>query len=297
MFTEKTENLLYKETSSNKFTCDFGFSHGSDDYTVASIQRWQRRITIKNIKIDNSNEEVDEWARMPIKKAVGFWNTRYEWNWRRDWYVQNDCIRYPEEPICQSLRNSSVYNEENTMYYSLSTNVVNTLENYTVKNNFNQDSINSAYFKNTERYGRANRYGLGGDNTGMMELNYHQRQLNIQIPIDLSRFEIEYCLDCYWNVPLQLILGADGVPIPEAQDSISGMLKHLISKHMNTQNVTQVNLPQTTELSICHVTDMNTVLKEDLIHILISIRLTVTSGKCRKTMSITAGHTSPTEVM
>ncbi|MGI6394789.1 MAG: hypothetical protein ACOX2F_08735 [bacterium] len=215
--TEKTQNPVYFNTQ-KEFTCDFGFSHGTDNYTEESVIRWEQRITNTNVHVDyEDGDHTIAPSRKPIDKK-GEWTTYIDWNWRRDWYVQNRCLDNPDRDICRSLRNASIKNEEFTMYYTVSASVVNPNENYKIHVG-NRDNINPSYFRTDSKYSRSSRYGMGKDSTVVMELNYHTKRLNISIP-ELDDVEIEYCPSCYWNVPIRQIYGQDGMLISEADERV-----------------------------------------------------------------------------
>ncbi|MDX9806194.1 MAG: thrombospondin type 3 repeat-containing protein [bacterium] len=245
--TEKTENPLYKETSDNKFTCDFGFSHGSDDYKIESIQKWKKRITVQNIGLDNSYNSIepDNDPSRAVLKKKGEWTTNFDWNWRRDWYVNSGCIDYPDLSICKRLKDPAEYDESFTMYYALSTNAAYAGTSFTYKDQTGIEHINGLYFGKANIYSRSNRYSTGGDNTGMMKLNYYQVPADITFPdqIDDVDLEIEYCRSCYWNVDRRLILGSDGVPLPEAYTDNIG--RWSVEKRNGTysMNAQQLYLP------------------------------------------------------
>jgi len=114
------------------------------------------------------------------------------------------------------LKYATRYDETFTMYYSLSTNVVKKGEKYSLKNVSGDDVINEMYFRTDRVFGRSNRFGNGGDNTGMLKLNYHQKNGGAIPPEGIDVPEIEFCNTCYYNVPIQFVFGQDGVPLPEA---------------------------------------------------------------------------------
>ncbi|HQM86127.1 MAG TPA: thrombospondin type 3 repeat-containing protein, partial [bacterium] len=229
--TEKTDNPLYKNTD---FSCDFGFSHGSDDFNDLAVRSWRKRISIWRESFDwleqyAENPEDDD-ARHYLPMNPNSLPTEREWYWRRDWYAEKECYREENEnnPLCKNLRNAGSYNEEFTMYYTLSTSVMNTpldssgkpLEpnnNYAVYDSQeDRFEINPSYFRADNIYTRAFRYGQGGSNTGMMKLNYYKRFVP-EIPPEIDIPEIEYCNTCYLNIARQFAFGEDGMPLPEAE--------------------------------------------------------------------------------
>ncbi len=120
--TEKTDNPLYKNTD---FSCDFGFSHGSDDFNDLAVRSWRKRISIWRESFDwleqyAENPEDDD-ARHYLPMNPNSLPTEREWYWRRDWYAEKECYREENEnnPLCKNLRNAGSYNEEFTMYYTL----------------------------------------------------------------------------------------------------------------------------------------------------------------------------------
>ena len=232
--TERTENPLYKDTD---FSCHFGFSHGMDDYSDMAVKSWKRRVSAWGSSYDNSGQYFEHPENDPARKlvSVNSWfplPTPIKWFWKRDWYNQNECFRpgpqYYDSDLCKSLRTAGEYNEEFTMYYALSTNVANVqLDNagipifpysqeYSLQDQ-NNEIINPAYFTNTEIAARSFRYGYGGSNTGTMELNFHRKDRNTDIPPQIEPIEKEYCISCYWNVPPQFIFDEYGMPMPDAE--------------------------------------------------------------------------------
>ena len=118
----KTDNPLYKNTD---FSCDFGFSHGSDDFNDLAVRSWRKRISIWRESFDwleqyAENPEDDD-ARHYLPMNPNSLPTEREWYWRRDWYAEKECYREENEnnPLCKNLRNAGSYNEEFTMYYTL----------------------------------------------------------------------------------------------------------------------------------------------------------------------------------
>ncbi len=132
-----------KEGASSMPSKNFGYSHGSDDFSQRSIESWQRRISIvetssdlnfssliqepdplipRNIGSNDSDPNNDE-ARKPVKVS-NFWGGEARWNWRKDWLEHNKCSDIPDTSICQSLINGGAYDVNNTMYYALSTSIL-----------------------------------------------------------------------------------------------------------------------------------------------------------------------------
>ncbi|HPS31783.1 MAG TPA: putative metal-binding motif-containing protein, partial [bacterium] len=230
--TEKTENPAYKETSTNKFTCDFGFSHGSDNYTSESVNRWRNRISLYGtgynldsvgdyLDLENSNEDP---ARKPVYAFE--WLTPHKWDWIRDWYGERRCHDddYKDTAICQSLRTAGNYNKEFTMYYSVSSSVFLDKEQpYMIKEN-EENKINDSYFQSENIYGRANRYGKGGDNTGILSLNYYYLNLYTVVPpVDILKYIDKVAFSSiYMNVPLQFAIEENGSVKPEVFKEYSG---------------------------------------------------------------------------
>lgn len=91
------------------------------------------------------------------------------------------------------------------------------VNDYVILDNELNPSINPEYFRADNKYARAFRYGQGGNNTGMMELNYWGKDLPDIPPDGVDIPEIEYCNTCYLNIPIKFALGEDGVPLPEAE--------------------------------------------------------------------------------
>ena len=234
--TEKTENPTYKEFA---FSCHFGFSHGNDDFSEESVQKWKRRVSAWASSYDNSGQYFEHPENDPARKLISIntnslFPTQIQWFWKRDWYNENECFRntrqYYDSSLCNSLRTAGNYNEENTMYYALSTNVANVqLDNggipifpysqeYSIRDTIqNKEIINPSYFTNTEIAARSFRYGYGGSNTGTMELNFYKRDWISRIPDPIDIREKEYCISCYWNVPPQFIFDEYGMPMPDAE--------------------------------------------------------------------------------
>ncbi|HPM03306.1 MAG TPA: putative metal-binding motif-containing protein, partial [Candidatus Cloacimonadota bacterium] len=227
--TEKTDNTVY----SDEFTCNFGFSHGSD-YTSESVERWRKRISQKWYSFDSvgnylGSEEIDPNEDPGRKPVYAFeWQKAHEWNWRRDWYGDNLCYHddYRDTPICQSLRRAGNYNETFTMYYSVSSSVAADEDAEFVIVDGATKKINPEYFHSSNVFSRAFRYGKGGDNTGMMSLNFFNLVPGRLIPWEelmrILRF-IKY--DGYSNIyltaPLNLVV--DGAALkPDAMKNYSG---------------------------------------------------------------------------
>ena len=234
--TEKTENPLYKDTD---FSCHFGFSHGMDDYNDLAVKSWKRRISAWSNSYNDLAAYFNNPENDPARKLVSINTnsqlpTQIKWFWTRDWYNQNECFRpgpqFYDSDLCKSLRTSGNYNRENTMYYALSTNVVNVqLDNvgipifpysqeYSINDPVqNKEIINSLYFMTDNTAAKSFRYGYGGSNTGTMELNFYKRGWIPRIPYPIDIREKEYCISCYWNVPPQLIFDEYGMPMPDAE--------------------------------------------------------------------------------
>ncbi len=202
----------------------FGYSHGSDDFSQESIESWQNRISV----IESSKDTTpDNWGNS-TKEAVEVSNSISDfrigkesaiWNWRKDWWDERDCSTNPGQPVCQSLESAGEYDEENTMYYTLSTSVlpvdidtaVEDYPEYTINSN-GDVVINPDYFPDTHpnKFTRSYRYSKAP-----MELNYHQEG-EIQgpaPPINLPVIEMEYCAHCHPDVPLDWILKDDLSPV------------------------------------------------------------------------------------
>ena len=209
---------------------NFGYSHSSDDFSQESIKSWQSRISVADSE-DGTNAE--NWSdaknfgdrnnpnKDKIRKSVtsSTKGGNILWNWRRDWYEVNNCPRNSRNPICQSLLNGT-YNEESTMYATLSTNVLpvtfcnlltNKIPSYTDRNKNNELIINSAYFPptNTNKFARAARYGVEP-----MVLNYRTIEFSLPDPHDpidipfpkpIELPNIELCNSCYFDMPIRYL--------------------------------------------------------------------------------------------
>ena len=204
---------------------DFGYSHGSDDFSDRSIRSWQSRISIagsskeldgsawKNsfTRINNPNYVPnDDEKRKPVfvnsVKGAGVL-----WNWRRDWYEKNLCYQNPNSSLCQNLLDGKNYDVENTMYYALSTSILpnktgETVPSYTEYDKKGDLIINQDYFPptNNNKFARAARY-----NSQHRELNYHVIDTSDTIPKDIPPLnqietsEIELCASCYFDIPIR----------------------------------------------------------------------------------------------
>ena len=132
-----------KEGGSRMAMANFGYSHGSDDFSKDSILSWQRRISIAENSDDLNlssliqpndhfnqrntgnleNDPNNDPKRKPIK-VKNIFGGEARWNWRKDWLESNNCLNNPDRAICQSIVNGGAYNVESTMYYALSTSVL-----------------------------------------------------------------------------------------------------------------------------------------------------------------------------
>lgn len=214
---------------------NFGYSHGSDDFSLRSIESWQSRISVAS-SYERTNAEywsdaatfgdINNPNNDKARKYVSV-STEGEtviWNWRRDWYQFNGCVRDSSQPICQNLLNGGDYDEENTMYYTLSTNVLplttpylllNYIPPYTSYDEKGELIINDKYFPptNTNKFARAARY-----NIEPKALNYHTFKLSLPNPPtdvvfpseDIIIFprlpelpNIDLCNSCYFDIPIR----------------------------------------------------------------------------------------------
>ena len=204
---------------------NFGYSHGSDDFSEDSILSWQRRISIVESSSDlnfssliptpdpllprnignNESDPNNNAARKPVKVKNSS-SVQARWNWRKDWYEHNRCLDIPNTPICQSLVSTGNYNVDNTMYYAISTSVLPVDDNVALANipsyidYTNGIEINDDYFPptNTNKFARAARY-----NRDYLTLNYYTRSPILPDLIDLP--EMELCPSCYYDIPIKFI--------------------------------------------------------------------------------------------
>ena len=217
------------------FGQDFGYSHGSDDFSQESIRSWQSRISIaesfeelESSAWKGSFTEINKPDYVPNddkkRKPVAVNSIRggkVLWNWRRDWYEFNGCIKDPTQPICQNLLDGENYDIENTMYYALSTSIVPVKKEnaepddmpsyiiYLLGTGYESSiAINDAYFPptNTNKFARASRY-----NREPLALNYHIIDAPLPEPSHLSvlnqieKAENELCFSCYMDIPIRFI--------------------------------------------------------------------------------------------
>ena len=212
-----------KADADYKSRYDFGYSHGSDDFSEDSILSWQRRISIVGSsnglnlsspvlnQRDAGSGEGDpnnDETRTPVKVS-NFFGGEARWNWRKDWYESRRCDRDPNSDFCQSLVNGGAYDVENTMYYALSTSILPVDDNVAlanipsyIDNTNNQIKINNDYFPptNTNKFARASRYSIEP-----MELNYHTKMLSIPDFDPVGLPNIDLCASCYFDIPVRFI--------------------------------------------------------------------------------------------
>ena len=205
---------------------DFGYSHGSDDFSPRSIESWQSRISIAASSEDlegsawkGSFTEInkpgyvpnDDKKRLPVT-INSIKGGKALWNWRRDWYEFNNCVFNPGRSICQNLLDGENNDIENTMYYALSTSILPVkagdlkIDSYKKYDKNGKLIINDAYFPptNTNKFARASRY-----NRDPHSLNYHIMRTSLPDsnltellrPVELP--EIELCLSCYFDLPVR----------------------------------------------------------------------------------------------
>ena len=206
---------------------NFGYSHGSDDFSQRSIESWQRRISLVESSSDlnlsslipipdpllprnigsNESDPNNDGARKPVKVSNLF-GGEARWNWRKDWYESRRCDRDPNSDFCQSIVGGGDYDVENTMYYALSTSILPVDDIVALSNippyidNTDGIEINNAYFPptNTNKFARAARYNIDA-----LELNYHTKMITppVSAPIELPN--VELCPSCYYDIPIQFI--------------------------------------------------------------------------------------------
>ena len=211
----------------------FGYSHGSDDFSQESIRSWRSRISVADSAEDtkaenwsnankfvNSNDPNDDPARKLVK-INSLKNSSTLWNWRRDWYEINGCVKDPEQPLCQNLLYGGDYDKDNTMYAAISTSVVPAKDSnlqpgdippymlsFILPNQVEDVRINNAYFPptNTNKFARAARYRIEP-----IVLNYwtaeiprpEHTDIPFQKPTELPN--IDLCLSCYFDVPVRFL--------------------------------------------------------------------------------------------
>ena len=218
-----------KEGGSAKKETNFGYSHGSDDFSDRSIESWQSRISVANSveetkaenwsnaeKFVNSTDPNDDPVRKLVKVNSHLKNKGIIWNWRRDWYESNNCINNPERLVCQNLLNGGEYDKDNTMYAAVSTSIVPVEDGkvplYMLSFSFPETNtpitrINDGYFPptNTNKFARAARY-----NTDPIELNYFTVEVSLpnpntdiifKEPVELPN--IDQCASCYFDMPIR----------------------------------------------------------------------------------------------
>jgi len=215
-----------KEGGSSDKNKNFGYSHGSDDFSQESIRSWQSRISVADSSeyagtaywkpFINSEDPNNDPKRKPVKVSTS--GKKVLWNWRRDWYEINDCKGNPNSSLCQNLLNGGEYNEENSMYYALSTSILpvkddnlkpETIPDYTSGKGENL-AINNAYFPptNTNKFARAARYNLEAN-----ELNFHTRKFEMPNFSIITLPDIELCPSCYFDIPIRIIGQNDILPV------------------------------------------------------------------------------------
>ena len=230
--SDKTE----KYDNNNRGLFVFGLSHGSDDFNYETIASWNMRISsadsrsgLKGMDFETASKEnpnSDTFRKLRQTSTTG---EEVYWNWRRDWWYINQCYvpENSDDSACLSLKTPTVQKDpQNSMYYAISNSIVpvtkaqaeaGTVPDY----RSGVAAINDDYFfnsksdrfssgpnfwkKDASKYGRAHRY-----NMQPMELNYHGVIRSIPgveiIPsIDISDFNIELCVDCWWRIPLSFI--------------------------------------------------------------------------------------------
>ena len=202
---------------------DFGYSHGSDDFSEDSILSWRRRISIAEPSVSPAIPEPDpilprdagslesdpnnSEARKPVK-VKNILGGEARWLWRDDWYESSKCLEIPDNSLCQSLVHGGAYDINNTMYYALSASVLPVDDNVALENipsyidNTNGIKINDAYFPptNTNKFARASRYMIEAN-----ELNYHTWDFTPPIVVPIELPDIELCPSCYYDIPIQFI--------------------------------------------------------------------------------------------
>ena len=194
----------------------FGYSHGSDDFSEDSILSWQSRISVADLsKFTKSYYWKDSFSEAalnnnPVRKPVKISTTgdTVIWNWRRDWYESSKCLEISDTPLCQNLLNGGDHDENNTMYYTLSTSVLpvkddDNLENIPTYTKYGENgklTINNDYFPstNTNKFARASRY-----NIEPMQLNYYTKVLKVPDFDQIELPDIDLCLSCYFDVPIR----------------------------------------------------------------------------------------------
>ena len=205
-----------KEGGSSVSGKNFGYSHGSDDFSDDSILSWQHRISFadssKFTKSYNWKDSFTETAlnNSPARKPVKVPTTGETviWNWRRDWYEFNGCVKDSTQPICQNILHGGDYNVENTMYYALSTSILpvkdgsklEEIPSYTKYGENGEPEINNDYFPSTNKnkFARAARYNIEA-----MELNYHTKMITLPVSAPIELPNIEQCASCYFDMPIR----------------------------------------------------------------------------------------------
>ncbi len=206
---------------------NFGYSHGSDDFSPRSIESWKSRISVADSSMSSKNSDWensftminnpgyvpnDDPIRMPVELNSNV-DVTTVWNWRRDWYERNLCYKNSSSSFCQNLLTGGDYDEANTMYVALSTSIVPVKgSNLQPKDIFpyTEDNgelfINSSYFPptNTNKFARASRY-----NIEPIALNYHSGEISLPIPNptilpEIDKLpDIEWCSSCYFDMPIR----------------------------------------------------------------------------------------------
>lgn len=210
---------------------NFGYSHGSDDFSQESIRSWRSRISVadsseklqssawkNSFVIDKPSYDFNDDPQRKLVKVNSAKGGTVLWNWRRDWYEVNGCIKNPNQSICRNLLNGSDYDEENTMYAALSTSIVPISGNPQPKkipqyilNLQPEIAINDAYFPptNLNKFARAARY-----NTAPIELNYRTVKFSVPnpdsgttiiLPHPIKLPNVELCASCYFDIPIRYL--------------------------------------------------------------------------------------------
>ena len=210
---------------------DFGYSHGSDNFSLASRISWRSRISVADSsagtsfsnwpEFTGSDNPNDDPARKEVTAGYSVFPLKGSenptiWNWRRDWYEKNNCLRNPTKEICLNIKTAGNYNESHTMYYALSTSILPITSTTQIIPEYlsdNGNAINPDYFPptNSNVNARAARYSTYLNMP--LELNYYKTGSGIppySEPLDIP--EIEYCPDCYYNIPIRDFINEQGMP-------------------------------------------------------------------------------------
>jgi len=206
-----------KEGGSSVSGKNFGYSHGSDDFSDDSILSWQSRISVADSsKFTKSYNWKDSFngaalnnspARKPLKVPTS--GETVIWNWRRDWYEKSDCLGINKDSnLCLNILHGGDYNVANTMYYALSTSILpvkdgsklEEIPSYIKYGDNGEPEINNDCFPSTNKnkFARAARYNIDA-----LELNYHTKMITppVSAPIELPN--IEQCASCYFDMPIR----------------------------------------------------------------------------------------------